>query len=255
MDRKPYCPTSGCGMPNGAAPPCPVKCKNCGYGTSEEPYMLTNMNRVCPVCKYCLSCGRKAKKYYSESPETDGNALYNAILLKPHDLAPRLAYADWLTENEGEFGQNRSIAILEQIEKNTECIVREHSRPCPWIGVERRGFIDEVEITLIDFMVHSPVIALEYPVTKWVLTDVFATSTSDAKVMYVVCDNWNNRLFWYEIPNSLASVMEDMGHPKSDMNHIYFNSHKEETTVLRQACFQYARIPLLKKLGAGTLRD
>jgi hypothetical protein len=62
--RKPYCPRNGCGMPNGAAPPCPVKCKKCVYGKYEKPYNLTNFDKVCPICNYCISCGRISKKDY-----------------------------------------------------------------------------------------------------------------------------------------------------------------------------------------------
>ena len=66
MNRKPYCPWSGCGRPNGAAPPCPVICRHrtCGYGTYDKPYTLTNRDKVCPKCKYCLSCFRLSKKEY-----------------------------------------------------------------------------------------------------------------------------------------------------------------------------------------------
>jgi hypothetical protein len=64
MKSKIYCPRSGCGKANGAAPPCPVKCKNCGYGTYEKPYVLTNVDKICIKCKYCLSCGRISKKEY-----------------------------------------------------------------------------------------------------------------------------------------------------------------------------------------------
>ena len=64
--RVPYCPRNGCGMPNGAAPPCPVVCKHCGFGTYEKPYTLTNFSKVCSECGRCISCGRIAKKLYKE---------------------------------------------------------------------------------------------------------------------------------------------------------------------------------------------
>lgn len=63
--KVPYCPYSGCGMPNGASPPCPVICKKCGFGRLEKPYTLTNFDKVCPMCKHCLSCGRISKKEYN----------------------------------------------------------------------------------------------------------------------------------------------------------------------------------------------
>lgn len=53
-----YCPRNGCGMQNGAAPPCPVKCKHCSYVEK-----LTNFDKFCPQCKHCLSCGRIIKKF------------------------------------------------------------------------------------------------------------------------------------------------------------------------------------------------
>lgn len=56
-----YCPTNGCGMPNGAALAVPVICKNCGFGTYEKPYTLTSFDKVCPNCHKCISCGRIAK--------------------------------------------------------------------------------------------------------------------------------------------------------------------------------------------------
>lgn len=67
MNRKPYCPQNGCGMPNGAAPPSPVKCKNCGHGTYEKPYTLVNFDKVCPKCNHCISCGRIVKKKWNQS--------------------------------------------------------------------------------------------------------------------------------------------------------------------------------------------
>lgn len=63
-NRKIYCPQSGCGIPNGAAPPCPVICKNCGYGTYIKPYTLTNFDKVCPKCNFCISCVRISKKFF-----------------------------------------------------------------------------------------------------------------------------------------------------------------------------------------------
>lgn len=62
--RKIYCPQSGCGMANGAAPPCPIICKTCEYGTLEKPYTLTNFDKICPKCKHCTSCNRMSKKEY-----------------------------------------------------------------------------------------------------------------------------------------------------------------------------------------------
>jgi hypothetical protein len=73
MKKTIYCPQSGCGMPNGAAPPCPVECKNCGHGKYKneyplsQPYVLTNFNKVCPKCHHCLSCRRISKKKHMES--------------------------------------------------------------------------------------------------------------------------------------------------------------------------------------------
>lgn len=58
-----YCPYSGCGRPNGASPAVPVICKNCGYGTYDKPYLLTNFDKLCKKCNYCLSCGRIGKKF------------------------------------------------------------------------------------------------------------------------------------------------------------------------------------------------
>lgn len=66
MNKKPYCPQSGCGRPNGAAPPCPVTCKSCNYGhRQDKPYELTNFDKYCPLCNHCLSCGRIIKKVYN----------------------------------------------------------------------------------------------------------------------------------------------------------------------------------------------
>ncbi len=61
---KHYCPRNGCGMPNGAAPPCPVICSKCGFGTYEQPYTFTNFDKICPKCKTCSSCKRIAKKFF-----------------------------------------------------------------------------------------------------------------------------------------------------------------------------------------------
>lgn len=60
---KPYCPSSGCGMPNGAAMPVPVTCKNC-----QNP--LTNMQKVCPSCHFCIYCVRISKKQYLKLKES-----------------------------------------------------------------------------------------------------------------------------------------------------------------------------------------
>lgn len=60
--RAEFCPKNGCGMPNGAASPVPVICKNCGYGSYNKPYSLTNFNKFCPICFNCISCGRIIKK-------------------------------------------------------------------------------------------------------------------------------------------------------------------------------------------------
>lgn len=65
-NRVEYCPRNGCGMPNGAAPPCPVICKSCGFGTYSKPYTLTNFDKLCPKCGKCIGCGRIAKKFYSK---------------------------------------------------------------------------------------------------------------------------------------------------------------------------------------------
>lgn len=58
--RVPYCPNNGCGMPNGAAPPCPVTCPFCGTE-------YTNFDRVCTNCHKCKTCERVAKKHYKET--------------------------------------------------------------------------------------------------------------------------------------------------------------------------------------------
>lgn len=55
--RTKWCPWNGCGMPNGAAMPVPVKCLNCECE-------CTNVHKICPNCHSCLSCGRIGKKFF-----------------------------------------------------------------------------------------------------------------------------------------------------------------------------------------------
>lgn len=62
--KKEYCPYNGCGRPNGAAPSCPVICKNCGFGTYIKPYVYTNFDKFCPKCGICMTCGRIIKKLF-----------------------------------------------------------------------------------------------------------------------------------------------------------------------------------------------
>lgn len=194
------------------------------------------------------------------SVETTGTALYNAILLKPHDLAPRLAYADWLMENEGEFGQWRGRTIIEAIENKTERVVFERSMlNCQWQGLERNGFVDTISISIADFMDHSRDIAFIHPVTRWHITDVIPLVNDLNYVIHALFsisnNDMRNRRLANEIPTDLAEIMLDCGHTKTSDGMMLFNSDREAIEAMRVACFQYARIPLLKKFGAGTLRD
>lgn len=193
------------------------------------------------------------------SIETTGTALYNAILLKPHDIAPRLAYADWLMENEGEFGQWRGRTIIESIERKTERVVYNTRSGCDWQGLERNGFVDLIGVSIVDFMVHSHDIAFVHPVTRWHITNVIPLvdwNNNANDYMYGTNNNYtsNDRLI-NEIPDELAEIMLDCGHTKTYDGMILFNSYREAIEALRVACFQYARIPLKKKFGAGTMRD
>lgn len=191
--------------------------------------------------------------------ETTGTALYNAILLRPHDLAPRLAYADWLIENEGEFGQWRGRTIIESIENKSERVVYNTRSGCDWQGLERNGFVDLVGVSIADFMDHSRDIAFVHPVTKWHITDVLPLVNDLNYVIHALYSTSNNnmrdRRLANEMPTELAEIMLDCGHTKTSDGMIVFTGHKEAIDALRVACFQYARIPLLKKFGAGTLRD
>lgn len=194
------------------------------------------------------------------SIETTGTALFNAILLKPHDLAPRLAYAYWLIENEGEYGQWRGRTIIEAIADKTEGVVFDRSMiACQWQGLERNGFVDTIGISIKDFMEHSRDIAFVHPVTRWHIIDVIPLVNDLNYVRHALYsvskNNMRDSRLMNEIPIELAEIMFDCGHTKTSDGMILFNGYKEALEALRVACFQYARIPLLKKFGAGVLRD
>ena len=194
------------------------------------------------------------------SIESTGTALFNAILLKPHDLAPRLAYADWLIENEGEYGKWRGRTIIEAIADKTERVVFERSMiGCQWQGIERNGFVDTIAISIANFMANSRDIAFVHPVTRWHITDVIPLVNDLNYVRHALYsvskNNMRDSRLMNEIPIELAEIMFDCGHTKTSDGMILFNGYKEALEALRVACFQYARIPLLKKFGAGVLRD
>lgn len=185
-------------------------------------------------------------------------ALFNAILLKPHDIAPRLVYADWLIENNGEFGQWRGNEVIKAIESGSEKIVCNTWIHCHWQGTERNGFVDTIEITIADFMTYSQDISIVHPITQWHIIDVIPTFANDdiRHAMYGIYDRKiDSREAVYEIPIELAEIMLNFGHQKNRFGMIQFDNKDKAVKALSTACFQYARIPLLKKFGVGTLCD
>jgi hypothetical protein len=59
MNKKPYCPRNGCGMPNGTAMSYPVYCNHCNTQGSH-------FEKLCTFCKKCRSCGRIGKKFINQ---------------------------------------------------------------------------------------------------------------------------------------------------------------------------------------------
>jgi uncharacterized protein (TIGR02996 family) len=138
---------------------------------------------------------------------TDGESLYRAVLIAPHDDAPRLVYADWLEER-GELERAELIRHMVHFPRD-----RAGYRPpkpgslywpdAPaWIeyGV-RRGFVAELAVATPQFLAHAGDLFGRHPVTVVYLMDRHPSSRADGVAATVTTagpersDNWPPILF------------------------------------------------------------
>jgi len=134
---------------------------------------------------------------------TDGDDLYRAVLDSPEDDAPRLIYADWLDEHgRGERAQFiRLQCAMDRVPAGTarwkplfEKAQRlEREWRVVWtgpaqrhvVGAElRRGFVDEVRLTIDQFTVASEELVRLEPIRVWQFSAValFASQPTFARL-------------------------------------------------------------------------
>lgn len=106
------------------------------------------------------------------------------ILDQPHDDAPRLRYAEWLDERDDPLGefirvQCRAARLparhpeMLKLERRERQLLAEYERE--WVAdlagrvqwwVFRRGFVEEVSLTSVQFLIHAPAIFEQAPILE-----------------------------------------------------------------------------------------
>jgi len=223
----------------------------------------------------------------------DEAAFLRCICLYPDDPAPRLVYADYLDENgqpdRAEFIRRSiqtPIRTLSLDNLNHRISAREMGFskkllpiPCGSFGYKgwsfpfsrcfpsltglsrvdvmvRRGFIDEIHCTLAEFMAHAQEIAMTHPVRKWVLTDVMPSQFRSGRFVWLHEDvpSAVDDMRQWAIPSQLFEMLE--GWIKKNENGYRtrkYSSRDAAISEIQQACYHYARIPLLASIVEGGL--
>lgn len=102
--------------------------------------------------------------------DTEQRALLNAVITDPDDDGPRGVYADWLEEQGYEESAHKIRFMLANPTWSDHQEFKNQSHPTGY-RIVRRGFVDEIGITVADFMGNCHTIAKEYPVRIWRLLD------------------------------------------------------------------------------------
>lgn len=113
---------------------------------------------------------------------TEQEQLLRAVLLNPADDTVRLAYADWLQENgEPERAEFIRTSIHHRESENGYTLQPHvHHKMLRMFDVPslpsdrflyRRGFVDEIRLSLQAFLDHAKDLFSHHPITKVVLTD------------------------------------------------------------------------------------
>lgn len=205
----------------------------------------------------------------------DEAGLRRAICLAPEDDSPRLMLADWLAENGQEDHANfirfhivsgatcnaGNSANSDGNEGAKSGVTRGHasfaSDMLVVVGLTapndrilwRRGFVDEIHLTLVQFMQHAQTIALRHPVRHWRLTDTMAyqdhphpefilfSGAADASLAQAQTGN---------IPSDLFDYLSG-GHYYRYTGLRAYGCERDWQLDLQQACYQFARQKLLSR--------
>lgn len=126
-----------------------------------------------------------------------------------------------------------------------------HLAPDKMSALIRRGFVDEIRCTLAEFMAHAQTIALTHPVRKWVLTDAEPFGAEHKTHQW-----WRERTDRPFRPDEGDLPNDLFEHLSGGDYYFLFHSYRSEADAnadLQQACYHYARIPLLASIAKGEL--
>ena len=140
------------------------------------------------------------------APHLRNPQLHDAVLADPDDDAPRLVYADWLSERGDPWGELITVQITRTRAPTPELEAREREllSAVPGLGQYRRGFVEIVSCTgdqLEDFLVDSCVRSLQVTsserigariaaaVPRMRLKTLWLTTTSDFDVLLQALDD------------------------------------------------------------------
>lgn len=202
-------------------------------------------------------------KTYKDHPEYRN--FIRSICATPADDMPRLMFADWLDEQGDTEASARSEFIRLQIElangphvydkryhhlrQRTEELCRSEWFDCP-LALEckgssipccvRRGFVSGIRCTLAQFERHAGRIALEHPVTSWVLTDREPMYYGDDRGYWWIGRTAQSLPLPFDLPIGLYTAL-DGGWSTAIAAAKRYSTSEAAVESLQRACYVVAR--------------